>query len=75
MPFAVGNFLGPLTIGRLFDSVGRRPMIAGTYAASALMLFATGLLFERGLLTATTQTILWSVIFFVASSAASSSPI
>ena len=72
VPFAVGNFLGPLTIGRLFDSVGRRPMIAGTYAASALMLFATGLMFERGLLTATTQTILWSVIFFVASSAASS---
>jgi MFS family permease len=72
VPFAVGNFLGPLTIGRLFDSVGRRTMIAGTYAASALMLFVTGLLFERGLLTATTQTIAWSVIFFVASSAASS---
>ncbi|HEX6836425.1 MAG TPA: MFS transporter [Polyangia bacterium] len=72
VPFAAGNFLGPLTIGRLFDSIGRRPMIAGTYAASAVMLFLTGLLFERGLLTATTQTILWSVIFFVASSAASS---
>ena len=72
VPFAAGNFLGPLTIGRLFDTIGRRPMIAGTYAASAVMLFITGWLFERGMLTATTQTILWSVIFFVASSAASS---
>ncbi|HEX9103149.1 MAG TPA: MFS transporter [Polyangia bacterium] len=72
VPFAVGNFLGPLTIGRLFDSIGRRTMIAATYAASAVMLFGTGLLFARGLLTATSQTVLWSVIFFVASSAASS---
>jgi len=72
VPFAIGNFLGPLTLGRLFDSVGRRRMIAGTYSVSALMLFATAILFERGLLSATTQTILWSVIFFVASSAASS---
>jgi MFS family permease len=72
VPFAVGNFLGPLTIGRLFDSIGRRKMIATTYAASALMLLVTGALFERGLLSATSQTILWSVIFFVASSAASS---
>ncbi len=72
VPFAVGNFLGPLTIGRLFDSIGRRPMIAVTYATSAVMLLITGALFARGLLTATSQTILWSVIFFVASSAASS---
>ena len=72
VPFAAGNFLGPLTIGRLFDSIGRRPMIAATYSASALMLLVTGFMFERGILTATTQTILWSVIFFVASSAASS---
>ncbi len=72
VPFAVGNFLGPLTIGRLFDSIGRRRMIAATYGASAVMLFVTGLLFERGVLTATTQTVLWSIIFFVASSAASS---
>jgi MFS family permease len=72
VPFAVGNFLGPLTIGRLFDSVGRRRMIAITYAVSALLLLGTGWLFERGLLTATSQTIAWSVIFFVASAAASS---
>lgn len=72
VPFAVGNFLGPLTVGRLFDSIGRRRMIAATYALSALMLLGTGWLFARGLLTATTQTMLWSVIFFVASAAASS---
>jgi MFS family permease len=72
VPFALGNFLGPLTLGRLFDSVGRRRMIAGTYAASALMLLVTAILFERGVLSATTQTIAWSIIFFVASSAASS---
>jgi MFS family permease len=72
VPFALGNFLGPLTIGRLFDSIGRRRMIAGTYALSATMLFVTGLLFARGLLTATSQTVLWSCIFFVASAAASS---
>jgi MFS family permease len=72
VPFAAGNFLGPLTIGRLFDTIGRRPMIAATYATSAVLLFVTGLMFERGVLTATTQTILWSIIFFIASAAASS---
>jgi len=72
VPFAFGNFLGPLTIGRLFDTVGRRPMIAVTYATSALLLFVTGWLFARGLLTATSQTLLWSIIFFIASAAASS---
>ena len=72
VPFAVGNFLGPLTIGRLFDTVGRRPMIAGTYALSALLLLGTGWLFAAGVLSAVTQTLLWSVIFFIASAAASS---
>ncbi len=72
VPFAIGNFLGPLLIGRLFDEWGRRPMIAGTYAASAVLLTVTGYLFTRGLLTATTQTLLWSAIFFIASAAASS---
>ncbi len=71
VPFAAGNFLGPLVLGRLFDSVGRRAMIAVTYAVSALLLAATGALFARGLLTAAGQTALWSAIFFVASAAAS----
>jgi MFS family permease len=72
IPFAAGNFLGPLVLGRLFDSVGRRPMIAATYATSAILLALTGWLFQRGVLDATTQTLLWSVIFFIASAAASS---
>ncbi|MBV8167832.1 MAG: MFS transporter, partial [Alphaproteobacteria bacterium] len=72
LPFALGNFLGPLLIGRWFDVIGRRPMIALTYALSAVLLALTGWLFAQGLLTATTQTIAWTAIFFVASSAASS---
>ncbi|HEX6005755.1 MAG TPA: MFS transporter [Burkholderiales bacterium] len=72
LPFAVGNFLGPLLLGPLFDSKGRRSMIAATYALSGLLLFATGILFSRGYLSAELQTLLWSVIFFFASAAASS---
>ncbi|HET6546223.1 MAG TPA: MFS transporter [Rhodanobacteraceae bacterium] len=72
LPFAVGNFLGPLLLGRWFDTIGRRPMIAGTYALSGLLLLATAWLFVAGLLDATTQTIAWSVVFFFASAAASS---
>ncbi len=72
LPFALGNFLGPVLLGRLFDTVGRRPMIALTYAASGLLLALTGYLFALGVLSATTQTIAWSVIFFFASAAASS---
>jgi MFS family permease len=72
LPFALGNFLGPLTIGRLFDTIGRRAMIAITYTISGLLLAATAYLFAQGSLTATTQTIAWSVIFFFASASASS---
>ena len=70
--FAVGNFLGPLLLGRLFDVVGRRLMIAGTYLLSGAMLALTAYLFEHGVLTATTQTIAWVVVFFFASAGASS---
>jgi MFS family permease len=72
MPFALANFLGPVSLGHFFDTVGRRPMIASTFSISALILILTGYLFERGALTAATQTALWSVMFFFASSAASS---
>jgi MFS family permease len=72
LPFAVGNFLGPLLLGRLFDTVGRRVMIASTYAVSGLLLALTGYLFAAGLLSATEQTFAWTVIFFFASAAASS---
>ncbi|MFI5531835.1 MFS transporter [Kitasatospora sp. NPDC051853] len=71
-PFALGNLLGPLLLGRLFDTLGRRRMIGGTYCASGALLFVTGWLFAAGLLTAVTQTVLWCVIFFIASAAASS---
>ena len=72
LPFAAGNFLGPLLLGRLFDSLGRRPMIALTYAVSGLLLFVTAWLFVHGHLDARTQTVAWSVVFFFASAAASS---
>jgi MFS family permease len=71
-PFALGNFLGPLLLGRLFDTVGRRAMIGVTYALSGLMLIATAYAFHQGWLSAAGQTVCWSVIFFVASAAASS---
>jgi MFS family permease len=71
LPFAVGNFAGPLLLGRLFDTVGRKPMIAGTYILSGILLIITGILFKDGHLTATTQTVAWCVIFFFASAGAS----
>ncbi len=70
--FAAGNLLGPLTIGRFFDTIGRKQMIAGTYAASGVLLAVSGYLFVTGALDAVTQTVLWSVVFFFASAAASS---
>lgn len=72
LPFAAGNFLGPLLLGRLFDSLGRRPMIASTYVLSGILLAVTGFLFARDLLTASQLTACWSVVFFFASAAASS---
>jgi len=72
LPFAAGNFLGPVFLGRLFDTIGRRPMITATYALSGVLLAAAGYLFAVGLLSATGQTIAWMVIFFFASAAASS---
>jgi MFS family permease len=72
LPFAAGNFLGPLVLGRLFDVIGRRRMIASTYAISGVLLTVSGYLFMHGVLTTTTQTIAWMIIFFFASAAASS---
>ena len=71
LPFAVGNFAGPLLLGRFFDTIGRKPMIAGTYILSGILLIITGILFNDGTLNATTQTIAWCVIFFFASAGAS----
>ena len=71
MFFALGNLIGPLTIGRLFDTIGRRRMISGTYILSGTLLIISAILFDAGALNATTQTICWCVIFFFASSGAS----
>jgi MFS family permease len=71
LPFAAGNFLGPLVLGRLFDTLGRRTMITLTYGVSGALLALSGYLFAIGVLSAQTQTIAWMVIFFFASPAAS----
>jgi MFS family permease len=71
LPFALGNFLGPLVLGRFFDTVGRKPMITFTYAAAACLLAVTGYLFVQGALTSVTQTLAWTCVFFFASAGAS----
>jgi MFS family permease len=72
LPFAVSNLVGPLVLATLFDTIGRRPMIALSYGAAGLLLAGTGVLFAQGWLTALSQTALWCGVFFVASAAASS---
>jgi MFS family permease len=72
LPFALGNVLGPLLLGHLFDTIGRKQMITGTYALAGVLLALTAWLFRAGMLTAQTQTLAWTAIFFVASAAASS---
>ncbi|MEW2245759.1 MFS transporter [Streptomyces sp. NPDC006975] len=69
---AVGNFCGPLLLGKLFDTVGRRVMISGTYLLSGLLLFGTAWLFDQGHLNATTLTACWCAVLFFASAGASS---
>ena len=70
LPFAAGNFLGPLLLGRLFDTLGRRLMIAFTYAMSGILLVGIGYLFKQELVSAQTQTLAWTLVFFFASAAA-----
>jgi MFS family permease len=72
LPFAAGNFMGPLVLGKLFDTLGRRFMITATYGISGILMALTGWLFALGVLDAVQQTLAWTVIFFVASAAASS---
>jgi len=71
IPLAIGNFLGPLLLGRLFDTVGRRIMISSTYILSGLILILTGVLFHNGSLSANTLTLMWCIVFFFASAGAS----
>ncbi|MBG0737857.1 MFS transporter [Paeniglutamicibacter antarcticus] len=70
-PFAIGNLIGPLVLGPLFDTIGRRKMIFGTYALAGIVLAFSAVLFNAGALTATTQTVLWCICFFFASAGAS----
>jgi MFS family permease len=72
LPLALGNFCGPLLLGRLFDVIGRRIMISLTYAISAVLLSISGYCFEQGWFDVTQQAVAWMVIFFFASAAASS---
>jgi MFS family permease len=72
IPFAIGNLFGPIVLGPLFDTVGRRPMIVATYGVTGALLFATGVATDQGWFDAATQTAAWCVVFFVASAAASS---
>ncbi len=72
LPFAAGNVLGPILLGRLFDTIGRKIMIATTYTLSGILLAVTAWLFAQNLLSATTLTVAWMAVFFVASAAASS---
>jgi MFS family permease len=72
LPFAAGNVLGPVLLGRLFDTVGRKIMIASTYAISGVLLAVTAFLFSADLLSATGLTVAWMIVFFFASAAASS---
>ncbi|HEU4568074.1 MAG TPA: MFS transporter [Marmoricola sp.] len=69
--FAVGNLTGPFVLGHLFDTIGRKKMIAGTYILSGILLTITAWMFQQGMLNAVTQTIAWCVIFFFASAGAS----
>jgi len=72
LPFAIGNFIGPVALGHFFDTVGRRPMIAGMFSVSAVILTVTGWMFSHNMLTTASQTALWTAMFFFASPAASS---
>lgn len=71
LAFSVGNLIGPLVLGPLFDTVGRKRMISGTYIVSGVLLGVSGWLFDNGDLTANSQTLIWIVIFFFASAGAS----
>ncbi len=72
LPFAAGNVLGPILLGHLFDTIGRRVMIAATFGMSGILLAATGYLFSQNLLSAQSLTVAWMIVFFFASAAASS---
>jgi len=69
--FAVGNFAGALLLSPLFDTVGRKPMIAGTYLLAGVLLIITGLLFRAHDLNDISFTACCCAVFFFASAGAS----
>lgn len=71
-PIAIGNFLGPILLGHFFDSVGRKPMIAGTFIGSGILLIITAVMFSNEILDAFWLTVCWCVVFFFASAGSSS---
>jgi MFS family permease len=71
IPLAIGNFLGPLMLGKFFDTLGRKVMITLSYVLSGLLLILTGVLFSNGALSANTLTLMWCAVFFFASAGAS----
>ncbi len=70
--FAFSNFLGPLTLGRFFDTIGRKPMVSATYLLSALVTAVLGVMLLGGSLTTWSFMAFILVIFFIASAGASS---
>ncbi len=69
---AIGNLVGPLVLSRFFDTLGRKPMIAGTYIVSGALLLLTAWLFDQGMLSAASMTACWCAVLFFASAGASS---
>jgi MFS family permease len=72
LPLALSNFIGPLILGRFFDSIGRKKMITATYGIAGLLLIGSAVSFERNAGGPIAQDLWFAAIFFVASSAASS---
>lgn len=70
--FAIANFFGPLLFGRLLDTVGRKPMIAGSYLGSAAVAVVLAVLLVNGSLTVWSLSLLISLTFFAAAAGASS---
>ena len=71
LPFALGSFFGPLLLSKLFDKLGRKPMISATYGIAGVLLVAALVPFGMGVIGPRGLGILFTAIFFVASSAAS----
>jgi MFS family permease len=72
LPIAFTNFFGPIVMGRLFDSIGRRTMISLNFILTGLVFGTSSVLFLHGHLSTTAQVAWWTASFFFASAAAGS---